>query len=182
VVDVPVGPVTVRPCATFNGCTIAYGDVNLTGADEYIHKSPRQWPAHVRQSLENYIMIKLAGPIAATMAPPGELAGDPFAGEHWAHPDVDWPGPTGLTPAEQNALAAAAATPSEGTDAELAAAMAWDMFAGAERAAWRHSRWLAEETTLVLEHNRDALARVANALFEHRVLGSADVRRLVAGG
>jgi hypothetical protein len=60
--------------------------------------------------------------------------------------------------------------------------MAWDMFGGAERAAWRNSRWLAEETRLLLEHNRDALARVANALLEHRVLGSAAVRRLVAGG
>jgi hypothetical protein len=76
----------------------------LADVDAYLHKSPRLWPPHIRRSLENYIMIKLAGPIGAAMAPPGELAGDPFAGEHWAHPDADWPGPAGLTAAEQHDL------------------------------------------------------------------------------
>ena len=172
----------MKSCAAYNGCAIIHHNIDLADVDAYLHTSPRVWPPHIRRSLENYIMIKLAGPIGAAMAPPGELAGDPFAGEHWAHPDADWPGPAGLTAAEQHDLwQSTRSTVPHPTDAEDAAGMAWDMFGGAERAAWRHSRWLAEETRLLLEHNRDALARVANALLEHRSLGARDVRRLVAG-
>jgi hypothetical protein len=181
VLDVPIGPVTVRSCAAYNGCAIVHHDIDLTDIGAYLHLSPRVWPPHLRQSLENYIMIKLAGPIGAAMAP-DDTAGDPFAGEHWAHPDTDWPGPVELTPAEQHDLwRSTRPTVPHPTDAEDAAGMAWDLFGSAERAAWRHSRWLAEETRLLLEQHRDALARVAQALLEHKSLSGRAVRCLVAG-
>jgi hypothetical protein len=179
------GPVTIVPSPTRGGCSIHSWDkpAEVNDIDAWFDQPMILWPIGVRQMIETNAMIAMAGRIAESLTPSTDAPRDPHAFERHAYPDHPWPGPSGLTAAEEHDLAEAAADSPEDviSDAELAAQQGWLLFGSTERRAWRHARWLRAEVETLLHANRAKVERVARALQQHRTLSGADVRRLIAG-